>query len=154
MDALVVLFVVLSAAIIAVLVYGKSESESLTATVKHRGETVAQVVLDTLQEEKTVTIDGKYHLTVTVTRDGVSVTESDCPGQDCVHTGCITKAGQSIVCLPEQRRFVEQTPGAVLRIFETAKHEIYNSDDAVKSEYVPAVIGFLNGENDAPQTDT
>src|SRR5574344_2658896 len=58
MDALVVLFVVLSAAIIAVLVYGKSESENLTATVKHRGETVAQVVLDTLQEEKTVTIDG------------------------------------------------------------------------------------------------
>ena len=102
MDALVVLFVVLSAAIIAVLVYGKRESENLTATVKHRGETVTQVVLDTLQEEKTVTIDGKYHLTVTVTRDGVSVTESDCPGQDCVHTGRITKAGQSIVCLPEQ----------------------------------------------------
>ena len=102
MDALVVLSVVLFAAIIAVLVYGKSESESLTATVKHRGETVPQVVLDTLQEEKTVTIDGKYHLTVTVTRDGVSVTESDCPGQDCVHTGRITKAGQSIVCLPEQ----------------------------------------------------
>ena len=102
MDALVVLFVVLSAAITAVLVYGKRESENLTATVKHRGETVAQVVLDTLQEEKTVTIDGKYHLTVTVTRDGVSVTESDCPGQDCFHTGRITKAGQSIVCLPEQ----------------------------------------------------
>ena len=77
MDALVVLSVVLSAAIIAVLVYGKRESENLTATVKHRGETVAQVVLDTLQEEKTVTIDGKYHLTVTVTRDGVSVTESN-----------------------------------------------------------------------------
>ena len=102
MDALVVLSVVLSAAIIAVLVYGKRESENLTATVKHRGETVAQVVLDTLQEEETVTIDGKYHLTVTVTRDGVSVTESDCPGQDCAHTGRITKAGQSIVCLPEQ----------------------------------------------------
>ena len=102
MDALVVLSVVLSAAIIAVLVYGKRESENLTATVKHRGETVVQVVLDTLQEEKTVTIDGKYHLTVTVTRDGVSVTESDCPGPDCVHTGCITKAGQSIVCLPAQ----------------------------------------------------
>ena len=30
------------------------------------------------------------------------VAESDCPGQDCVHTGTITRAGQSIVCLPEQ----------------------------------------------------
>lgn len=30
------------------------------------------------------------------------VSESDCPGRDCVHTGTITRAGQSIVCLPEQ----------------------------------------------------
>ena len=26
--------------------------------------------------------------------------EADCPTQDCVHTGTITRAGQSIVCLP------------------------------------------------------
>lgn len=51
----------------------------------------------------------------------------------------------NVVCLPEQRRFVEQTPGAALRVFKTAKHEIYNSDDAVMREYVPAVIGFLDG---------
>ena len=31
---------------------------------------------------------------------GVRVLESDCPTQDCVHTGQISKAGQSIVCLP------------------------------------------------------
>ena len=31
---------------------------------------------------------------------GVRVMESDCPTQDCVHTGQISKAGQSIVCLP------------------------------------------------------
>ena len=28
------------------------------------------------------------------------VVESDCPTQDCVHTGEIYRAGQSIVCLP------------------------------------------------------
>ncbi len=33
---------------------------------------------------------------------GVCVVHSDCPGQDCVHTGRITRSGQSIVCLPEQ----------------------------------------------------
>ena len=31
---------------------------------------------------------------------GVRVLESDRPTQDCVHTGQISKAGQSIVCLP------------------------------------------------------
>ena len=102
MDALVVLFVIVLAVVTAVFVYGKSGEAALTATVKHRGEIVAQVALDTLTEDKIITVDGKYHLTVTLTKDGAAVTESDCPGQDCLHTGRITRAGQSIVCLPEQ----------------------------------------------------
>ena len=36
--------------------------------------------------------------------------QSDCPGGDCVRTGTITRAGQSIVCLPEQ--VVVQLTGA------------------------------------------
>ena len=60
------------------------------------------VELDRLTEEMTVTVEGDYHLTILLDRDGVRVAESDCPGQDCVHTGTITRAGQSIVCLPEQ----------------------------------------------------
>lgn len=102
MDALVVIIVVAFAVMTAAFVYGKNRGETLTATVEHRGQVAAQVALSTLTEEKKITIDGQYHLTVTLTRDGVSVTESDCPGQDCVHTGRITRAGQSIVCLPEQ----------------------------------------------------
>ena len=102
MDALVVIIVVAFAVMTAAFVYGKNRGETLTATVKHRGRVAAQVALSTLTEEKKITIDGQYHLTVTLTKDGVSVTESDCPGQDCVHTGRITRAGQSIVCLPEQ----------------------------------------------------
>lgn len=102
MDALVVIIVVAFAVMTAAFVYGKNRGETLTATVEHRGQVAAQVALSALTEEKKITIDGQYHLTVTLTKDGVSVTESDCPGQDCVHTGRITRAGQSIVCLPEQ----------------------------------------------------
>lgn len=102
LDALVVAFVVILAIVVAVLVYGKQEGDALTATVKHRGEIVAQVPLKSLTGEKKINIDGRYHLTITVTKDGVSVTESDCAGQDCLHTGQIDRAGQSIVCLPEQ----------------------------------------------------
>ena len=58
--------------------------------------------LDRLTEEMTVTVEGDYHLTILLDRNGVRVAESDCPGRDCVHTGVITRAGQSIVCLPEQ----------------------------------------------------
>ena len=32
--------------------------------------------------------------------DGLCVLESDCPNQDCVRSGVISKPGQSLVCLP------------------------------------------------------
>lgn len=102
LDLVIVLFVVLLAVGVALFVYRGGGGNDLTATVKHRGETVAQVRLNTLTGEKNISVDGKYHLVITATGDGVSVTQSDCPGGDCLHTGTITKAGQSIVCLPEQ----------------------------------------------------
>ncbi len=40
---------------------------------------------------------------------GVCVARSDCPTQDCVHTGTITGSGQSIVCLPA--RFILRLEG-------------------------------------------
>ena len=43
---------------------------------------------------------GGYTLTVAVENGAVRVSESDCPNQDCVHSGAISRAGQSIVCLP------------------------------------------------------
>lgn len=55
-------------------------------------------------------VDGTYHLTIEMTPEGVRVAQSDCPGGDCVRTGTITRAGQSIVCLPEQ--VVVQLTGA------------------------------------------
>lgn len=98
-SALVAALAVLS----AVWYYGGLESSGpLTATILHRGQVVQTVRLDRLTEELTVPVEGIYHLTVTLDKTGVRVAESDCPGQDCVHTGTITRAGQSIVCLPEQ----------------------------------------------------
>ena len=102
LDALVVLAVLLLGVAAAWLTYGGENSGAFTATVKHRGQVVARVELSSLTEEKTVSIDGAYHLTVTLDRTGAAVTDSDCPGQDCLHTGRITRSGQSIVCLPEQ----------------------------------------------------
>lgn len=40
---------------------------------------------------------------------GLCVARSDCPTQDCVHTGTITRSGQSIVCLPA--RFILRLEG-------------------------------------------
>jgi hypothetical protein len=107
--------VVLAVAALAILVaaafYGpKAHAGHLTAVVTVRGEEIARVALDTLTEPRTIEIDEPFHLTVTLTREGAAITRSDCPNQDCVHTGTITRAGQSIVCLPGQ--VVVQLEGA------------------------------------------
>ena len=73
------------------------------AVITQHGQTVRTVPLTSLDKELVIPLDdGNYHLTVHVDGTGVYVADSDCPGQDCVHTGRITRSGQSIVCLPEQ----------------------------------------------------
>ena len=43
-----------------------------------------------------------FPMTLTV-RDGqVYVSETKCPGEDCLHTGPISRSGQTIVCLPNR----------------------------------------------------
>ena len=102
-DSLIVLAVIVLAIGTAIVFYGGlGGGDHITVTITHRGETVEKVMLEALNEEKTVTIDGTYQLTVVLTRDGVWVSESNCPTQDCLHTGTVSRAGQSIVCLPEQ----------------------------------------------------
>ena len=98
-DALVVLAVVILAAAVVALVWRGSHDEGpLTAVISVDGvqeETVS------LEEAAVHTIHANgYTLEVAVENGEVRMTSSDCPTQDCVHTGRISRSGQSIVCLP------------------------------------------------------
>lgn len=54
-------------------------------------------------KEKLYTIDNKYGKnTFAITSDGVHMVESDCKDQICIHMGHITRAGESIICLPNR----------------------------------------------------
>ena len=56
-----------------------------------------------------------YTVTVTVENGTVRVSENDCPGGDCMRTGAISRAGQSIVCMPGRvvvKIIGEETPDA------------------------------------------
>lgn len=56
----------------------------------------------TLSQDRTLELSGDYHCTVTVKDGKVAITDSDCPGEDCVHTGWIESPGRSIVCIPNR----------------------------------------------------
>ena len=53
-----------------------------------------------LSEDMTFQIEGKYRNEITVQNGEIAITASDCPGEDCVHSGPIHSSGRSIVCLP------------------------------------------------------
>ena len=98
-DALVVLAVVLLALGLAARPFlAARTADALTVVVSIDGETVERMPLERYE-------GGSYEsrgYTVRVAAEGgaVRVAESDCPNQDCIHTGAISRAGQSIVCLP------------------------------------------------------
>lgn len=100
-DALVALIIALLAVAAALWFYlPRSQSGQLTVVISVAGEETRRVPLSDFTE--TTVTGGSYTLRVSIRDGGVAVTDSDCPTQDCVHTGVITRAGQSIVCLPAQ----------------------------------------------------
>lgn len=74
-----------------------------------RGEAEAVVFLDGREADRFPLSDGPlertyasrgYTLRVMAAEGRVWVEEADCPTQDCVRTGAVSRPGQSIVCLP------------------------------------------------------
>lgn len=102
-DALIVLAVLLLAfALGARTWFAREDAGVLTVVVTADGAELDRFALAgaELRDAQRVYTNGGYTLRVVATAEGVHVADSDCPGRDCVRTGMISRAGQSIVCLP------------------------------------------------------
>lgn len=55
-----------------------------------------------LMEAQTFVVEDQYSNEITVVDGTIAFTASDCPGQDCVHSGSIHSTGRSLVCLPNR----------------------------------------------------
>lgn len=56
-----------------------------------------------LAEDREITVRRDSHMNKVTIKDGiVSMSFSDCHGQDCVHQGDISLSGESIICLPNK----------------------------------------------------
>ena len=67
------------------------------AQIYLNGELVKTV---SLQEVQTFAITDRYTNQITVADGKIAITASDCPGQDCVHSGSIHNPSRVLVCLP------------------------------------------------------
>jgi len=105
-DALVVCVVILAAIFGAVTIWGGNQpAGELTVVVSVDGEEVDRRAVTQFPDANQTYTNNGYTLTVSLAESfsgemGLQVSASDCPTQDCVHTGIITRSGQSIVCLP------------------------------------------------------
>ena len=96
-DVAAIAGIALLAVLVFVLFLPKGNSPAACAEIYQNGKLVKTVPL---AEDQEFTVTGAYTNTVTV-RDGkIAVTQSDCPGEDCVRCGWISGTGRSIVCLP------------------------------------------------------
>lgn len=102
-DALIAAFVVALGVIVALTFYGghRSSDGPLSVVVSANGAELARGTLQEMNGTHSYTNRG-YTLTVEIADGRVDVTDSNCPGHDCQHSPAITRAGQSIVCLPAQ----------------------------------------------------
>lgn len=99
-DLIVIVFVVSLAIFIGIL-FGKntnSEEADVVAIYKE-GEKIQELPLDKNRE---IIVSNIYTNRIVIEEGKVSITESDCPGEDCVHSGWISGSGRSIVCLPNR----------------------------------------------------
>lgn len=103
----------------------RTQSDQLTLVITVGGQEQSRTPVTQLPDGP-VRIEGRGGYTLTLSPSysdlpfspewSVRVSDSDCPEQDCVHTGAISRAGQSIVCLPAQVVvYLEGTPAAVSR---------------------------------------
>ena len=101
-DAVVALAVV-AFAVVLIFLLRPTQGSAVTAVITLDGETVAQYRLDQLDQPETLTLnEAPYPLTIAIEPGRICIDHSECPSQDCVHTGRISRSGQQIICLPNR----------------------------------------------------
>lgn len=95
-DLILISVLVLIAVISLVLFFTLSEKENLTVLIYENNELIYE---GDMEEEKEITCN---QVTIIINKDGVYVLQSNCKDQICVHQGKIHRAGQTIICLPNQ----------------------------------------------------
>lgn len=97
--ALVLLLVVLCSLAWVLLL---QKNTGITAVVERNGTVLLRQSLHSLSSPVTYEFEGENNITVQVELSpaGAAVLSSQCPDQICVHTGQITHAGESAICLP------------------------------------------------------
>ncbi|MBR2715491.1 MAG: NusG domain II-containing protein [Ruminococcus sp.] len=97
-DVIIIFIVILASTFSLVSQFNINEND-LLCVIRVEGEVYKTVPLSEVNEVEIIEVSGNVPLSVIVSEKEVYV-ESSCPDKLCEHSGKISKAHQSIVCLP------------------------------------------------------
>ena len=86
---------------IYVLVFLFWQDKGVSVKITHEGKTVAQLPLDKDNVYRFEDTDGQFNQIV-INNGFVSIDEASCPDKRCVKHQKIQKAGESIICIPNE----------------------------------------------------
>lgn len=93
-------FAVIALAVCCAAVFWRAGGDAeVTAVISVDGVETERITLADTGIQRTIQSNG-YTLYVRAENGEIWVEQSDCPTQDCVHTGHIARSGRSIVCVP------------------------------------------------------
>ena len=96
-DLIAIALVLLLAISVFLCFLPRRGEEAAYAQIYLNGQLVKTVALD---QDQTFQIQDRYCNQITVSDGKIAITDADCPGQDCVHSGSIHQSGRILVCLP------------------------------------------------------
>lgn len=99
-DALVIALVIILALGTGILFGMRTNAQKADAvTIYKDGEKIYTL---SLQNNDEILVTNYYRNRISIKEGKAAIIESDCPGEDCVHSGWISEGGRSIVCLPNR----------------------------------------------------
>lgn len=109
-DIAVIVICLVAACLIFMFSYGRGGA---VAEIISGGETLYTIDLSKVRENYIITLDNGME--IEVEKDAIGIIKSDCPGQDCVKCGMLTRPGQTAVCIPNETliRLKGKKPGRV-----------------------------------------
>lgn len=98
-DWLLCAAVLLSALLLGGGLWLAAPADGGVAVVMRDGAVLARLPLDTDAE---YTVEGEYENVIRVESGAVFIRSATCPGEDCVRQGRVSRAGSSLICLPNR----------------------------------------------------
>lgn len=96
-DWLAIGIVVMIASLVLLCFFRGRNTPAAYAQIYMEGKLIQTLPLN---QNTTLSVTGQYTNEITVSDGAIAFTNSDCPGQDCVHSGSIRNTGRSLICLP------------------------------------------------------